>query len=186
MISPIPVCVSLSETASLKDLVRTHMRLAVLIVLGFIGPPVVAQTYFNAVKPDRSISGNSAYPTAIDPGKVGKYPARAKSGGGYFYDDVLEYRVWLHPDEGAEKKNGNSVYFAAFAEYEKALAFSRRTRGTEEPLVLVRQMKHVNEPSPGVFKVVEGERIAEWRVEWLSDHKRVPGAIKKFLAEHKN
>jgi putative acetyltransferase len=108
-----------------------------------------------------------------------------KSGAGYFYDDVLEYRVWLHPERGAEKKNGNSDYFVAFAQYEKALAFSQKSKGAEEPLVLIRQLKHINEPQPGIFEVVEGERFTEWQVQWLAGSKRSPGAIEKFLAEHR-
>jgi hypothetical protein len=39
------------------------------------------------------------YPNVINPSKVGTYPALVKSGGGYFYDEVLEYRVWVHPTE---------------------------------------------------------------------------------------
>ena len=147
-----------------------------------LAAPVLADFLAGA---DGTISGTSNYPTAVEPAKVGKYPARAKSGAGYFYDDVLEYRVWLHPEDGAAKKNGGSVYFLAFAEYEKALDFSRRTKGAEEPLVLIRQLKHINEPRPGVFEVIEGERIAEWQVDWLAGSKRTPGAIEKFLAEHK-
>ena len=134
---------------------------------------------------DRTVSGQSAYPIAVDPAQVGRYSAKAKSGAGYFYDDVLEYRVWLHPKRGAPRKNGNSVYFFAFAQYEKALAFSRQSKGAEEPLVLIRQLKHINEPEPGVFEVIEGERIAEWRVEWLPDTKRTPGAIEKFAERRK-
>ena len=43
----------------------------------------------------------SKYPLAIDENMVGEYPALVKSGAGYFYDDVLEYRVWCHPERGA-------------------------------------------------------------------------------------
>lgn len=32
----------------------------------------------------------SNYPLAVDPARVGEYPAEAKSGGGYFYDEVLD------------------------------------------------------------------------------------------------
>lgn len=31
------------------------------------------------------------YPAAIDPDKVGEYPALTKSGAGYFFDEALEY-----------------------------------------------------------------------------------------------
>ncbi len=108
-----------------------------------------------------------------------------KSGAGYFYDEVLEYRVWLHPERGAVPKNGGNDYFIAFSQYERALEYSKKSTGAEPPLVLIRQFEHINEPKPGVFEVVRGERIAEWRVEWLEGSKRVPGAIEKFIAGRK-
>jgi len=40
----------------------------------------------------------SKYPEALDPNKVGHYPAATKSGGGYFYDELLEN--WGRPLEG--------------------------------------------------------------------------------------
>jgi len=144
-----------------------------------------ASANFDAVGADRRISGSSAYPTAIFPAKVGSYPGSVKSGAGYFYDDVLEHRVWLHPERGAPSKGSGGDYFMAFAQYERALAYSRQSKGAEEPLVLVRQLKHVNEPQPGVFEVVTAERVTEWQVQWLTGSKRTPGAIEKFMAEHK-
>jgi hypothetical protein len=63
---------------------------------------------------DRTLSA-SRYPPAIDPALVGTYAGVAKSGAGYFYDDVLEYRVWLHPEKGAAPLAGDKDYFAAFA-----------------------------------------------------------------------
>lgn len=35
------------------------------------------------------------YPDAIEPNKVGDYDAHAHAGGGYTWDAVLEYRVWM-------------------------------------------------------------------------------------------
>ena len=64
---------------------------------------------------------SSAYPLAVDVKKVGSYPALTKSGAGYFYDNVLEYRVWIKPAEGGDD------YHKAFARYEDALAFSKET-----------------------------------------------------------
>ena len=123
---------------------------------------------------------------AIEAAKVGTYPALVKSGAGYFYDDVLEYRVWMHPERGAPpRKEGGGDYFVAFAQYEKALAFSRSSPGAEEPLVLVRQMEHINEPEDGVYEAAKGERLTEWRVEWLEGSKRLPDSIEKFLREHR-
>lgn len=34
------------------------------------------------------------YPPVRDPDQVGTYPAAVCAGGGYVWDDVLEYRVW--------------------------------------------------------------------------------------------
>ena len=52
------------------------------------------------------------YPDAVDPSLVGTYPAVAGSGGGYVWDDVLEYRVWSHPERGApDEDNGSDYYF---------------------------------------------------------------------------
>ncbi len=43
----------------------------------------------------------SSYPPVKDQTLVGSYPAQVKAGGGYVWDDVLEYRVWCHPERGA-------------------------------------------------------------------------------------
>ena len=65
---------------------------------------------FIVVRSDRTISGKSLYPLAVNPERVGTYSPDTHSGGGYFYDDVLEYRVWLNPKRGAEPFNGKSDY----------------------------------------------------------------------------
>jgi uncharacterized caspase-like protein len=122
------------------------------------------------------------YPTAIDPAKVGRYPALTKSGGGYVWDEVLEYRVWCHPERGAPDHHDGDDYFLAFATYPRALAFARRTRGAEAPLVLVRQRQSIDEPTPGVYVHVKKVRITEWRVEWLSQSRRTPGMLRAFFA----
>ena len=106
-------------------------------------------------------------PTQARTGKVGSYPGLVKSGAGYFYDEVLEYLVWLHPERGARPVKGHSDCFVAFAQYEHALAFSQISPGAEVPLVLVRQLQYVNEPRPGVYQVVSKERLTEWQVQWL-------------------
>lgn len=104
----------------------------------------------------------SQYPPAIDPEMVGEYPASAKSGGGYFFDEVLEYRVWCHPERGAADEFDGEDYYYAFETYGEALAFSEQTAGAEAPLVLIRQWEWINEPSPGEFIHQRGERVAEW------------------------
>lgn len=123
----------------------------------------------------------SPYPAAIDPDLVGEYPAITHSGGGYFYDDVLEYRVWVHPHAGGEDLHDGDDYYYPFATFEDAAECADETPGAERPLVLVRQRECIGEPTPGVFEHVTAERITEWRVEWLADCKRAATSIPDFL-----
>lgn len=125
------------------------------------------------------------YPPAIDPAQVGEYPALSKSGGGYFYDHVLEYRVWCHPEQGAPDDNDGDDYFYAFTTFDEALEFSQSTKGAEQPLVLVRQLEWINEPQTGQFIHEKGERITEWQVKWLTDGPRKPVDIPNFIAKSK-
>ena len=120
---------------------------------------------------------------AINPEMVGVYDAHCFSGGGYFYDQVLEYRVWCHPERGAEDIYQGDDYFYAFATFAEALAYSQQTAGAETPLVLIRQYEYINEPTPGVFEHCHGERITEWQPQWLADSKREPDSIARFLQQ---
>jgi putative acetyltransferase len=133
------------------------------------------------VRTDRSVSGTSRYPLAVDPKRVGTYPALAKSGAGYFYDEVLEYRVWFHPEQGAPKLDGDNDYYEAFAQYEAAEAAATNKQGAEEPLVLIRQLEWINEPEPGHYIPERGDRTAEWQVQWLSGNHRTTESIQEFL-----
>jgi len=118
------------------------------------------------------------YPAVLDPSKVGTYPALAKSGGGYVWDEVLEYRVWCHPERGAADLDQGNDYYFPFPSYEEALAFSEATAGAEEPIALVLQREFIDESEPGVFVHVVRERVAEWAVSFLSrprrDHRTIP------------
>src|SRR4051812_10979196 len=74
------------------------------------------------------------YPKVRNPELIGKYPELVKAGGGYVWDDVLEFRVWCHPHDGApDIESGNDYYFA-YETYEEALKFSQLNQGCEEPL----------------------------------------------------
>jgi hypothetical protein len=146
-----------------------------LLVLGIA---FVVALAIGCARPESRQITSSAYPLAVDASKVGSYPGFTKSGAGYFYDDVLEYRVWINAPERGD------YHFQAFARYEDALAFSKTTNGAQEPLVLIRQKEWIDEPRPGVFHVEHEERITEWRVEWLADGKRTPGAIERFMEAH--
>ena len=125
----------------------------------------------------------SKYPIAIDIEKVGEYPALCKSGAGYFFDHVLEYRVWCHPENDAPDDFEGEDFYYAFPTYEEALNFSQQTQGAEEPLVLIRQLEWINEAEPGIFEHCKGERLTEWLPEWLVGEARKEGDIEKFIKE---
>lgn len=123
------------------------------------------------------------YPQAIDPSKVGEYPAVAGAGGGFVWDEVLEYRVWCHP------KDGGDDFYWAYSTYEEALNAAESLRENddsiaevEEPLVLILQREHINEARPGEYEHVTNPRNAEWPPEFLSRPKRTERTIPDFLA----
>ena len=122
------------------------------------------------------------YPDAVAANLVGTYPALAGAGGGYVWDDVLEYRVWCHPERGApDTEDGNDYYFP-FATYLEAAEFSKCTPGAEKPLALIRQAEYIDEPKPGEYRHVMEERITEWPAEFLRRPRRTPNTIPDFLS----
>jgi hypothetical protein len=129
-----------------------------------------------------NMTAETDYPDASDPQAVGTYPVLVKAGGGYVWDAVLEYRVWCSPAEGAEDRAGGDDYYYAFATYRRALDFSERTIGAKEPVVLVLQKEYIDEPEDGVYIHMEGPRLTEWPVEFLSRPRRTPRTIPDFLA----
>ncbi|MBD1366736.1 GCN5 family acetyltransferase [Mucilaginibacter sp. ZT4R22] len=124
----------------------------------------------------------SKYPTVKDIDLVGTYPALVKSGGGYVWDEVLEYRVWCHPENGAPDTDDGEDYYYAFDNYEDALEFFESNPGTEEPLALVLQEEYISEPHPGEFIHVKERRLTEWPVEFLGRPKRSLNTITDFLS----
>jgi len=121
-------------------------------------------------------------PAVLEPAQVGEYPATAKAGGGYVWDEVLEYRVWCHPERGAPDEFDGSDYYYAFETFDEALAFSKRNPGCEDPLALVLQREYIDEPAPGRYIHVKEERIAEWPVEFLSRPRRTERTIPDFIS----
>lgn len=124
----------------------------------------------------------SAFPSVLEVDRVGTYPALAKAGGGYVWDEVLEYRVWCHPERGAPDAADGDDYYYAFSSYEEAAAFAEGTEGTEEPLALVLQREYLDEPEPDHFIHVKEERITEWPVAFLSRPRRDARTIPDFMA----
>jgi hypothetical protein len=125
---------------------------------------------------------DSKYPDAIDQSRVGTYSAFASAGGGYVWDDVLEYRVWCHPERGAPDDREGSDYYFAFATYAEAAAFAEVMPGAEEPLALILQAEYIDEPEPGEYCHVTEARMAEWPVEFLRRPQRTPNTIPDFLS----
>ncbi len=124
----------------------------------------------------------SEYPKVKDKKLVGEYPGLVKSGGGYVWDEVLEYRVWCHPHDGAPDLEDGSDYCYAFETYEEALECSKEIEGSEEPLALILQREYIDESEPGKYKHVKEERIAEWPVEFLTRPRRNEKTIPNFIS----
>ncbi len=116
------------------------------------------------------------YPDAIDPSKVGTYTLEVFSGGGYFYDKVLEYRVW-------SKENGQTS-MTAFATYKDAEDFALQSKYAAIPLVLVWQEEHINEPEPGRYVHITKPRITEWQTSWLKGSQGSKEQIPVFLKKN--
>ena len=123
-----------------------------------------------------------SYPKVLDPNKVGEYAGLANSGGGYVCDEVLEYRVWCHPHNGAPDLEEGSDYYYAFDTYEEALECSNDIPGAEEPLALILQREYIDEPSTGQYKHVKEERITEWPVQFLERPRRTESTIPNFMS----
>ena len=122
------------------------------------------------------------YPKVVDPELVGTYSALAGAGGGLVWDEVLEYRVWCHPERGAPDLEDGDDYYYAFESYEDALQFSQATPGAEEPLALIRQDEYIAEPEPGEYVHVRESRVTEWPLEFLRRPRRDKFTIPDFLS----
>jgi len=121
-------------------------------------------------------------PSVTDPARVGTFPATVGAGGGYVWDEVLEYRVWCHPEQGAPDEHDGNDYFHAFASHDDAADFARRTAGAEEPLALILQEEYIEEPEPGQYVHVTEHRLTEWPVVFLQRPRRTDRTIPDFLA----
>ncbi|CAN5495410.1 hypothetical protein BH11BAC5_BH11BAC5_22380 [soil metagenome] len=122
------------------------------------------------------------YPEVKDLTMVGEYPTLVNSGGGYVWDDVLEYRVWCHPHDGAPDIDEGNDYYYPFATYEEALEFSENNAGSEGPLALILQEEHIDEPELGNYVHIKEQRLTEWPVEFLQRPKRTSTTIPDFLS----
>ncbi len=122
------------------------------------------------------------YPNAVDASLVGTYSAVTGAGGGYVWDEVLEYRVWCHPERGAPDEQDGNDYYYAFATYAEALAFAESAAGAEEPLALIRQIEYIAEDEPEQYSHVKEERLTEWPVEFLRRPRRTASTIPDFLS----
>lgn len=122
------------------------------------------------------------FPKVKDIDKIGKYPALVKAGGGYVWGEVLEYRVWCHPENGAEDLENGDDYFYVFGSYQDALKFHKGTEGAEDPIALILQSEYIEEPEAGKYIHVRDERLTEWPVEFLRRPKRTVNTIIDFLS----
>lgn len=146
---------------------------ATIVPAGIMMP--LANLLAEDVTPASAAANLPALPPAVDPEKVGTYPSMTGKGGGYFYDDVLEYRVRIATGDGGH-------YIKHFATFAEARDFARDAPGAERPVALVLQNEWVNEPDPGKFEHNKTLRITEWQVEWLAGGKRGHGSIEAFMS----
>lgn len=124
----------------------------------------------------------SKFPLVKDPSLVGTFDALVNSGGGYVWDEVLEYRVWCHPENGSPDIEDGNDYYYTFETCEDALEFSRSTPGAEKPLALVLQEEYIGEPEAGKFIHVKEQRLTEWSIDFLSRPRRNTNTIPNFMS----
>ena len=124
----------------------------------------------------------SSYPKVKNPEKIGSYPASVYSGGGYVWDEVLEYRVWCHPEDGAPDIEDGNDYYYVFQTYEEALEFSEITTRAEKPVALIIQKEYIDEPQAGNYSHIKKPRMTEWQVEFLSRPRRTHKTIPNFMS----
>lgn len=122
------------------------------------------------------------FPDVDNKESIGEYPALVNSGGGYVWDEVLEYRVWCHPEDGAEDIENGDDYYYVFTTYAEALEFYENTKGAEEPIALILQKEYIAEPEPGKFIHVKEERMTEWSVQFLKRPRRTESTIPDFFS----
>jgi hypothetical protein len=87
------------------------------------------------------------YPTASDPKKVGKYPALAGAGGGYVWDEVLEYRVWC------QVKGESDCFQREYISEEEAGKYVhiKKPRRTEWPVEFLSRPRRKKNTIPDFF-----------------------------------
>ena len=72
--------------------------------------------------------------------------------------------------------------YYAFDNYPDALEFFKNSKGAEEPLALILQKEHIDEPEPGKYVHVKKKRITEWPLEFLRRPRRTERTIPDFLS----
>jgi hypothetical protein len=90
--------------------------------------------------------------------------------------------VWCRPVRQSPDDIARDDYVRAFATYADALAFAKETPEAQEPVALVIQEEHIDEPTPGEYSHVVKPRVTEWPVEFLNRPRRTERTIPDFLA----
>ena len=121
-------------------------------------------------------------PTVVDPDAVGTYARATRAGGGFVWDEVLEYRVWFSARIGAEGDAAVDDFFRAFATAQDALEAAERSDATSAPVALVLQREYIDEPLPGKYVHIVEERVTEWPLSFLGRPRRTAATIPDFLA----
>lgn len=98
------------------------------------------------------------------------------------WDDVLEYRVWCHPEIGAPDIGDGDDFYYSFDNYDDATEYSKQTKRCEDPIALVLQLEYIDEPEVGKYVHVKQERLTEWPVTFLTRPRRTKNTIPDFLS----
>lgn len=116
-------------------------------------------------------------PDAIDSQKVGYYGHADSYNDGYFWDELLEYRVRcraLPTDEEEE-------LLYCFRDYPSAFEFYKKTPTAQELNALVLQKESITRLNRNEFKHITTPRTAEWPAHFLMRPQGSASFIAKFL-----
>jgi putative acetyltransferase len=147
------------------------------IVVTFATDRSPLRTKLRVVSPDAYYREHvsSDYPLPDDLAAVGTHAAAAARDSGVFYDDVLEYRLWVRRPATTEE------LMFAFPTVEDAHE-ARTALGRDARLcVLVQQREPIERMEDGSYVQRSEPRRVEWPITWLVDGRPGEDAVQEVL-----
>ncbi len=102
-------------------------------------------------------------PSAVDHQKVGYYGNAESYNDGYFWDELLEYRVRCRALPNDEEEE----LLYCFKDYQSAFTFYKKTPTTQELNALILQKEHITRLNRNAFKHIDTPRMVEWPAHFL-------------------